>query len=143
MQETSFGKIKLNIYCKSDQYCIKKGENPMKNKFGIGLFVLSFVLLYLLAGKAISYQNENNKNNENALLEESVQADGQASQKECYYLYDVNGYIVVYLSDKKTPYEYTDVLVEELPEITRKEIRNGKYIDNIEELYGFLENYSS
>ena len=81
MQETSFGKIKLNIYCKSDQYCIKKGENPMKNKFGIGLFVLSFVLLYLLAGKAISYQNENNKNNENE-TQNKVETNTQNENKQ-------------------------------------------------------------
>ena len=31
----------------------------------------------------------------------------------------------------------------ELPEKIREELANGKYIENQEELYGFLENYSS
>ena len=56
---------------------------------------------------------------------------------------EVNGYIVVYLSDKKTPYEYTDILYDQLPERLRDEIRNGKYVEGQKELYGFLENYSS
>lgn len=56
---------------------------------------------------------------------------------------EVNGYVVVYLSDKKTAYEYTDILYDELPATIREEIRNGKYMESTEELYGFLENYSS
>ena len=56
---------------------------------------------------------------------------------------EVNGYIVVYLSDKKTPYEYTDIRYDELPAAVREEIRNGKYIEDTGTLYGFLENYSS
>ena len=75
--------------------------------------------------------------------QESVSADGAALKEDCYYLMEVNGYIVVYFSDKKTPYEYTDIHYDELPELLRQEIRNGKYIESTAELYGFLENYSS
>lgn len=78
-----------------------------------------------------------------AQAEETVTADGHALKEDCYYLKNVNGYVVVFLSDKKTAYEYTDILCEELPEAVREEIANGKYIENQEELYGFLENYSS
>ena len=49
----------------------------------------------------------------------------------------------MYFNDKKTPYEYTDIHYDELPELLRQEIRNGKYIESTAELYGFLENYSS
>ena len=75
--------------------------------------------------------------------EPTVSADGQALKEDCYYLMEVNGYVVVYLSDKKTAYEYTDILYDELPATIREEIRNGKYMESTEELYGFLENYSS
>lgn len=111
----------------------------MKGKFGIGLFVFSFVSIYLIAYGTIGNQKEE----ENLSVEESVSTDGQAYKEECYYLYEKNGYIIVYLSDQKTPYEYTDILIEDLPELLRQEIRNGKYIKDKEELYGFLENYSS
>ena len=73
----------------------------------------------------------------------SVTNGSKASKNDCYYLMEVNGYIVVYFSDKKTPYEYTDIHYDELPELLRQEIRNGKYIESTAELYGFLENYSS
>ena len=61
----------------------------------------------------------------------------------CYYLLEKNGYVVVYLSDKETIYEYTSIDVETLPETVQNEVKNGKYIEDMEELYGFLENYSS
>ncbi|MBR4999103.1 MAG: hypothetical protein IKY10_04400 [Clostridia bacterium] len=47
------------------------------------------------------------------------------------------------MSDRETVYEYTDILVSELPYVLQNEIKNGKYIENMQELYGFLENYSS
>ena len=73
----------------------------------------------------------------------TVAADGQALKEDCYYLMEVNGYVVVYLSDKKTPYEYTDIRYDELPAELQDEIRNGKYMEDAKSLYGFLENYSS
>ena len=54
----------------------------------------------------------------------SVAADGQALKDDCYYLKELNGYVVVYLSDKKTVYEYTDISLEGLPENLQKEIQN-------------------
>lgn len=75
--------------------------------------------------------------------EQAVAAEGEASKEEGYYLVDINGYIVVYLSDKKTIYEYTDILVDELPVSVQTEIETGKYVEDIQTLYGFLENYSS
>ena len=45
--------------------------------------------------------------------------------------------------DKKTVYEYTDIKVEILPEEIQKQIRSGNYITDIQQLYNFLENYSS
>ena len=40
-------------------------------------------------------------------------------------------------------YEYTDVILDVLPEELREEIREGKYLKGEEELYNFLENYTS
>lgn len=60
-----------------------------------------------------------------------------------YYLIEENGYITVYYMDKKTVYEYTDIQVEILPEEIQKKIKSGNYITDIQQLYNFLENYSS
>ena len=110
----------------------------MRNKYGIGFFTAAIVLLLVLT---CAYQFSYYKAKERAALEaeakektESIATEGEA---------EVNGYLVVYLGDRKTPYEYTDIPYDELPALVREEVRNGKYIKNAEELYGFLENYSS
>ena len=134
----------------------------MKNKYSIGFFVAAMAAVVALSGayrfsyekakaKAAEELAENEKKKELQTEETtgkrtqhgSILADGQALKEDCYYLMEVNGYVVVYLSDRKTPYEYTDILYDELPAILRQEIRNGKYLEGSEELFGFLENYSS
>ena len=112
----------------------------MKLKYGIGLFLIIIVVLYLSYSFVSGSMNEDTSENQH---ETTVTTDGEAKKEDCYYLYEVNGYIVVFLSDKKTPYEYTNILFDNLPEILQIEIKNGKYIKNPEELYGFLENYTS
>lgn len=60
-----------------------------------------------------------------------------------FILMEENGYVVVYHKDKKTLYASTDILISDLPEKLQKEIEEGKYISSEEQLYNFLENYSS
>ena len=125
----------------------------MKNKYGIGFFIITIAAVFLIT---CAYQLSYHKAKEKAESlrvekeevpqeepEKSVPTEGAAMKEDCYYLMEVNGYIVVYLSDKETPYEYTDILYDELPDKLRDEIRNGKYVEGLQELYGFLENYSS
>lgn len=54
-----------------------------------------------------------------------------------------NGMIVILKSDGKTVYEYTEINIAALPETLREQISEGMIIENEEELYNFLENYSS
>ncbi len=131
----------------------------MRMKYGIGFFAVMIVSLMLVTGAyQLSYQHAKERA-EMKVAEETkpepqepvitaqeptaVAADGQALKEDCYYLMEVNGYVVVYLSDKKTPYEYTDIKCDGLPSEMQEEIRNGKYMEDAKELYGFLENYSS
>lgn len=128
----------------------------MNKKYGIGFFISAIAAVMILSGSfQLSYYKakqqaeisdstkENKQQQADRSEEDLVAAEGTALKEDCYYLMEVNGYIVVYLSDKQTPYEYTDILYDELPAVLREEIRNGKYLENTEELYGFLENYSS
>lgn len=128
----------------------------MKNKYGIGFFTVSIIaVLVITCAYQLSYHKAKERAEEARIEkeeqlrkaeeenQESVTADGDAFKEDCYYLMEVNGYVVVYLSDKKTPYEYTSIPFDELPDRIRQEVRNGKYIESTEELYGFLENYSS
>ena len=132
----------------------------MRNKLGIGFFAVMIVALMLVTGAyQLSYQRAKEQMEvkmqaaqetraEGSQKEDassvnpdpaSVAADGQALKEDCYYLMEVNGYVVVYLSDKKTPYEYTDIKYDDLPAELRDEIRNGKYVEDAKSLYGFLE----
>ncbi len=129
----------------------------MKNKYGIGFFAAAIILMLVLTGayqltyykarERAALENEETREEEKASAaetpDEAVAAKGEALKEDAYYLMEVNGYVVVYLSDKETPFEYTDIPYDELPALLREEIRNGKYIESTEELYGFLENYSS
>ena len=123
----------------------------MKNKYGIGFLLF---LILVVFGITCAFQLSLNKGKrdihaeinameQREMNDTSVAADGQALKDDCYYLKELNWYVVVYLSDKKTVYEYTDISLEYLPENLQKEIQNGKYIETSESLYGFLENYSS
>ena len=128
----------------------------MRLKYGIGYFAIMLISLMLVTGAyQLSYQRAKERAEmkvaeevkpepqEPVITAQAVAADGQALKEDCYYLMDVNGYVVVYLSDKKTPYEYTDIKCDGLPSEMQEEIRNGKYMEDAKELYGFLENYSS
>ena len=48
-----------------------------------------------------------------------------------------------YAADKKTLYLNTDILLDSLQDSLQAEIIQGKYVENEEDLYNFLESYSS
>lgn len=70
----------------------------------------------------------------------SVQAE---TESYAYYLVEEFGYVNIYLADKESIYEYTDITIDSLPENLQLEICTGKGIADEQELYDFLENYSS
>lgn len=60
-----------------------------------------------------------------------------------FYLEVERGNITVYQISDNQVYAYTDIKMVDLPEDIQLEIIDGKYIENIGELYEFLETYSS
>lgn len=60
-----------------------------------------------------------------------------------YYAKSFNGYVVILNGDEKTVYEYTPISLHLLPDDIREEVMDGYYLENEEDLYNFLENYSS
>ena len=127
----------------------------MKKKYGIGfLVVLCIILVGISVVYDVSYRSakkreearlktEQTQAESSAKKQVAVEAKGKAVEDDGYYLAEKNGYVVVYLSDKKTVYEYTNILFRDLPEELQAEIETGKPVENTELLYGFLENYSS
>ena len=60
-----------------------------------------------------------------------------------YYLMVLDGKIAVMEEDKKTIYLTTDIYVDALSDSLKKELLLGKFIHTMDELYGFLESYTS
>lgn len=124
----------------------------MKKKLSIGFFTAALaVLIMVSAAYHFTYERAVEKaKEETARLgseeqeeKESVTTEGQAVKEEAYYLMEVNGFVVVYFSDKKTVYDYTSIEVSSLPPTLQNEIKNGKYVESTQLLYSFLENYTS
>ncbi len=60
-----------------------------------------------------------------------------------YYIKAVDDNIVVYYSDQKTVYEYTNMSIINLAEEEKQELEEGYFIKDLTELYAILENYTS
>ena len=60
-----------------------------------------------------------------------------------YYLMVEDGKIVVMEEDRKTIDLTTDIYAQALSDSLKQELIMGKYIHNMEELYGFLESHTS
>ncbi len=60
-----------------------------------------------------------------------------------FVLVNNNDYVTVYRLPENVVYEYTDVIMDVLPFELQEEIRDGKFLKTEEELYNFLENYTS
>lgn len=123
----------------------------MEKKYGIGFFA---VVLVLVTALSFAYRAEykyaeeradaaKEQEEEKKKEEQAVSTQGDAKKEEIYYLAELNGYVVVYLHDRQTVFEYTNIRLSELPEELQEEISGGKVIEGTEKLYGFLENYSS
>lgn len=133
----------------------------MKKKCSIRLFVAG-ILAAVAAGSCAGFFIGTQKNwkvyeKRIALLEEKSErleqereelvSDVQESLNVVepfeYILKEENGFVVVYHTDQKTIYASTGIQISKLPEELQQEIREGKYVGSEEQLYNFLENYSS
>lgn len=131
----------------------KKGVEIMKSRYIIGFFAAFLVLgMLLAAGYQLTYEHVMDRQEAQARDEvtgtESIAAEGEKvknpdSEEEGFYLCELQGFVAVYLSDRKTIYEFTEIPVTDLPEEVQQEVAEGKYVATVKELYAFLENYSS
>lgn len=132
----------------------------MKKTCSIRLLLSMILLTAALAGCAGFFAGTlkkwNGYDQQIALLEEEKKQLSEQTKEEQeateslsvvepyeYVLLEEKGYVAVYHTDRKTLYASTDILMSELPESLQQEIQEGKYIGSEEQLYNFLENYSS
>lgn len=60
-----------------------------------------------------------------------------------FYVAIKDGKVIVYNSDQKSVFKYTEIEAEDLPEDDRIALIRGIYINSEDELYSLLESYSS
>lgn len=107
----------------------------MNRKYGIG-FLIGIIIIMVLFIIAYNFSYSRAK-------EENERARSETKLEEGYYIKEIDGYVTVYLADEATVYEYTSILVKELPVSIQQEIKEGIKVNTLGEVYGFLENYSS
>ena len=60
-----------------------------------------------------------------------------------FYILSKDNKLVVYYEDMETVFLTTDITLDSLPSNVRLEILSKKYFETEEELYNFLESYTS
>ncbi len=85
---------------------------------------------------------EKNEEKSKPKQEEMKETSGSETPYE-YVVVNDNGYLTVYQKDLKTVYFQTDIPYAELHTELQEKIDQGYLIQDEEELYDFLENYSS
>lgn len=121
-------------------------------KYCIGFFSAVLVVVCVITlGYQMTYQYTNTKAEQNRLeakteslqSSDSISTKGNAMKNSGYCISVLQGYVVVYYSDHKTIFEVTDIPVSSLPENVQDKVMNSIYMESEEQLYRFLENYSS
>lgn len=109
-----------------------------RNSVFYGFTILALVVAFglgTLTGYAV-------KGNDTVLQEEVIKTESPAISYK-FYLGNDEGLVTVYRTSNAEVYEYTNIVMENLPKDLQKEIQEKKYIVNEEELYNFLESYTS
>lgn len=60
-----------------------------------------------------------------------------------FFIKAIDNIIVVFYSDQKTVYEYTNMSINDLNEEEKSEVEEGYFVKDLDELYSILENYTS
>ena len=97
----------------------------------------------ILSTKDPDYKKPSIQQKKESDREERVVASAGNLPAFSYAMVEEDGYITVYEKDLKTVFLYTGIPFSSLTEATKQEVRNGKLFANEQELFAFLESYSS
>ena len=114
-------------------------------------FIFTAILVCAAYGMGYHYMNPGNapqdllfakEEPENIEEETSIESANMTLPYQ-YLVIAEDGYLNVYMDDKQTLYMYTDIKLEELPLETAQKVSKGLTFKTLEDLYRFLEAYSS
>ncbi|MGN0341577.1 MAG: hypothetical protein ACI4DO_02185 [Roseburia sp.] len=123
-----------------------KKTNSIRSFFIVTMVLLLCFLVYLFysmnrpSGDSQTPSTEQEQISE---TEEILQKTSNIPSDAIFILKDCDGYLTVYLIAEDTVYMYTDITMDSLPQSLQEEIDTGKTFSNAEELFRFLESYSS
>ena len=80
---------------------------------------------------------------ETQMTEQDAVESGMDIQPYQFYLMAIDGQISVFESDKTTWYMDTGIMIEDVPDMIKIQLEEGMGFVSEEELFSFLENYSS
>ena len=106
-----------------------------KKSIGILLFFIFLVFVFVFIYRIGYYI---------ALTElEEETAEKFQSLNDFYWIKEDDGYVVVYYADEETVFDNTTIPIKTLPITVQMELDEGKRVESLSQVYGFLENYSS
>lgn len=104
-------------------------------------FAMFFLLFLLLAWKNRTFQRIENYD---SVYSNTMRQNEKKVAGDYLYLLKVeDGYVSVYYAKSDLLYDKTSIKLETLPTEIQEELKQGKLIRTQEELYDFLENFSS
>ena len=106
-----------------------------KFMYGISLFFFEGILFW---GYYVSYEHK--KSDSDIITDHTVEAESVIYPE--YHIDIHEGKVIVYLKDGSV-YETTDITWEHLPQEMQSKIEDGYILYSAQELYNFLEAYSS
>lgn len=124
----------------------------MKRQVSICIFLSVFLIF--VTGIYIFFHNETKQNEIEIedtntqieiVTEENTQSVTSSNEYKTYYFYakDVDGYLFIYDVKSNTLYMETGIESSTLPEDIQAKLITGIYFENEEQLFSFLESYSS
>jgi len=121
------------------------GDN-MKRQVSVSIFLA--ILVIALAWLYIKFNNETQPKNQNITTENDVSKEESITISQeyltCpYYIKAEYGRLVVYLSKTQEIYMETAIELDVLPLDIQEKIDSGIFFQTEQELYDFLESYSS
>ena len=121
------------------------GDN-MKRQVSVSIFLA--ILVIALAWLYIKFNNETQPKNQNITTENDVSKEESITISQeyltCpYYIKAEYGRLVVYLSKTQEIYMETAIELDVLPLEIQEKIDSGIFFQTEQELYDFLESYSS
>ena len=117
----------------------------MKRRTGICIFIC--ILLILISGGLYSWFSYRNKpveiqSTEDESLEMALES-AKSQEFYAYIIFDREGSLSVYYGDNETLYMETGIITKTLPMEIQEKAKEGIRFGTLEELFDFLESYSS